>query len=112
MSTHYHLNKLKTYNIIVLGENMRNIIINNKEYTLQEDPFKAFEESLVKDTITDYFMPFDYIFGDFSYGKIRFKGFYDSSNKNCKEMNDIKNLDNYLKNYCSYGCKWFLLKKM
>ena len=74
MSTHYHLNKLKTYNIIVLGENMRNIIINNKEYTLQEDPFKAFEESLVKDTITDYFMPFDYIFGDFSYGKIRFKG--------------------------------------
>ena len=93
-------------------EKEKEVTINNKEYTLQEDPFKAFEESLVKDTITDYFMPFDYIFGDFSYGKIRFKGFYDSNNKNCKEMNDIKNLDNYLKNYCSYGCKWFLLKKM
>ena len=51
-------------------------------------------------------------FGDYAYNKLRLKGFCNFKNKNRKEINDIKNLDSYIKNYCAYGSKWFLLKKM
>ena len=61
--------------------------------------------------MTDYFNNFDYIVGDWSYSKLRLKGFYESNNKNVKDINNINNLDNYLNNYCAYGCKYFVLKK-
>ena len=39
------------------------------------------------------------------------KGFYDSNNKKAKKLNDIKYLEDYIKEYCSPGAKTFLLKK-
>ena len=33
-------------------------------------------------------------------------------NKKCNKINNISLLDDYLKNYCAYNCKWFLLKKI
>lgn len=89
---------------------MDKIIINNHEYTIEHDDYNVFNMDLIE-KITDYFEPFDYIFGDYSYGKVRLKGFYKSDSKNAKEINDIKYLNNYIENYCSYGCKWFLLGK-
>ena len=55
---------------------------------------------------------FDYIFGDIAYDKLRLKGFCDSNNKDKTKINDIKFLEDYIENYCAYGCKWFLLKKI
>ncbi len=72
----------------------------------------CFHYDEVKEYITDYFDPFDYIFGDFSGGKVRLKGFYDSINKNVKKYNDIQYLNIYIKEYCNFGSKTFLLKKL
>ena len=47
-----------------------------------------------------------------AYGKLRLKGFCDKSNKKFKDINDFSKLDDYIKNYCANGCKWFYLKKM
>ena len=33
---------------------------------------------------------FDYIVGDWAYGKVRLKGFYEDDNKNVKSFNNIK----------------------
>lgn len=70
-----------------------------------------FDLEEVKSYFTDYFLPYDYILGDYSYDKLRLKGFYDRANKNVKEINDINNLNNYITGYCAYGAKTFLLKK-
>ena len=66
----------------------------------------------LEEMITDYFDKFDYIFGDIAYDKLRLKGFCDSNNKDKTKINDIKFLEDYIENYCAYGCKWFLLKKI
>lgn len=84
---------------------------NNSNYLLEKNHKDAFVYEEVKDLCTDYFEEFDYILGDYSYSKLRLKGFYDSKNKKVKDINDIKNLDDYVKNYCSYDCKYFLLHK-
>lgn len=66
----------------------------------------------LKEKITDYFDNFDYIMGDFSYDKVRLKGYNDSNNEKTTRVNDIKYLDDYINNYCNYGSKIFLLKKV
>ena len=90
----------------------KSIDINNKKYELIKDDDKCFDLEIVKEKVTDYFDDYDYIFGDFAYGKVRLKGFYDSKNKKAKRINDIKYLEDYIKNYCCYGAKTFLLKKI
>ena len=90
----------------------KNIEINNKTYELIKDDDKCFDLELVKEKVTDYFDDYDYIFGDYAYGKVRLKGYYDSKNKKAKKINDIKYLEEYIKNYCCFGAKTFLLKKI
>lgn len=70
-----------------------------------------FDYDVIKDLFTEYFLDFDYVLGDYSYGKLRLKGFYDSNNKKRKQFNDIKVLDEYIVEYCAPGSKTFLLKK-
>ena len=90
---------------------MKKYTFNNIEYELVEDKDQIFDYDQVQEMITDYFVDFDYILGDMTYGKIRFKGFNDKNNKNFKKINDISGLKDYLKNYCAYEAKYFLLKK-
>lgn len=90
---------------------MKKIIFNDIEYSLEKNYKEGFVVEEVESLCTDYFISFDYIFGDYSYSKLRLKGFYDSDNKKVKEFNDIKGLEDYIKNYCSFDCKYFLLKK-
>ena len=91
---------------------MEKHIINDIQYELIENVKEVFDVNEVRERWTKYFEPFDYILGDVSYGKIRLKGFYNSENKKKKEINDIKNKDAYLKDYCSFNCGYFLLKKI
>lgn len=91
---------------------MKQIIINEQKYEVIEDVNDAIDEGLLKDKITDYYDEFDYIVGDWAYGKVRLKGFYDSKNKKCKEHNNVKNVNKYIEEKCAYGCKWFEIKKI
>ena len=89
---------------------MKKISINEKEYEVIKDHNDAIDLELLKEKVTEYFDGFDYIVGDWAYGKLRLKGFYESNNKKAKKMNDIADLTNYIETKCAYGCKWFQLK--
>lgn len=86
-------------------------LLGNK-YELIRNDKDCFNYEEIVEKATDYFEDYDYIFGDFAYDKVRLKGFYDSDNKKVKEINDIKNMDKYIEDYCSFGARVFLLKKI
>ena len=90
---------------------MNDIILNDIEYKLVKNVRDGYDLEEIKLKATDYFIPFDYIVGDWAYGKLRLKGFYDKENKNCKEFNNIENVDKYIINNCAFNCKYFILKK-
>ncbi|MBE6161726.1 MAG: DUF1027 domain-containing protein [Firmicutes bacterium] len=90
---------------------MKNIEINNVNYEVVTDYNDAIDEEEIKEKLTDYFDDFDYIVGDWAYSKLRLKGFYKEDNKKVSKINNIKDLDNYLKNNCAYGCRYFVLLK-
>lgn len=91
---------------------MKKIIIENNTYNLEKDYKNGFDLEVLKNLYTEYFEDYDYIFGDYSADKLRLKGFYDSKNKKVTQINNIKDLDEYIKNYCNYDCRYFLIKKI
>ena len=90
---------------------MKQYEINGNVYELVSDD-NCFSLDIMKEYLTEFFYNFDYVFGDFSGDKVRPKGFYDTHNKNVKRYNDIQYLDTYKKDFCNFGAKTFLLKKL
>ena len=86
--------------------------INNNKYELIKNFRDGFEVAEVTSKLTDYFEDFDYIVGDWAYGKLRLKGFYESGSKKSKPINDIKILDKYLEENCAKNCRFFVIKKI
>ena len=91
---------------------MNIIKINDHKYELIEGQEQDINKEELSEKITEYFDNYDYIFGDYSYDKVRLKGYNDSKNKKVNKINDIKNLKEYKRDFCSYGARTFLLKKV
>ena len=91
---------------------MKNFIIDNHEYKLIEDYKNGFDLDAVSSKLTDYFYYFDYIVGDWSYGKLRLKGFCKKENINYRDLNDFNKKEQYINNNCAYDCKYFVLENM
>ena len=89
------------------------ININGSEYKIVENYKDCLDKEELQEKLKDidYFDAYDYILGDYSYDKLRLKGFYDKNNKNVKENNNYDNIKKYIEDYCSYGCKYFILEK-
>ena len=86
------------------------IVINEIKYKVVKNYREGFDEEEVKTRMTDYFEGYDYVFGDWAYGKLRLKGFYNKDNKKVNKINNIEDLDKYIKENCAYDCKYFLLE--
>ncbi len=91
---------------------MKKIEINKVEYEIIRNDNNCIDVEELSEKITEYFDEFDYIVGDFAYDKVRLKGYYESNNKKKSDFNDIKNIDEYINEYCSYGARIFILKKV
>ena len=92
---------------------MKNIVeVEKNKYEIIKDYRDGFQKEDFINRYTDYFAEFDYIVGDWAYGKLRLKGFYEDNNKKASKYNKISNLDKYFEGNCSYGCKYFVAKKM
>ena len=84
----------------------------NNNYELMTNYKDGFDKDATENLVTDYFKDYDYIVGDWSYGRLRLKGFCNKENKMFKNINNIDRLDIYLKENCAYDCKYFVLKKI
>ena len=88
------------------------INVNGVKYTVLLNMRDALDVKELEEKLTDYFDDFDYVLGDYAYGKLRLKGFNNKENKKFKPFNDIDTLDDYIKNNCAYGCRHFVISKV
>ncbi len=86
--------------------------IDKYKYKIIREKNECFNIDEIKKLYTDYFEKYDYILGDYSYDKLRLKGFCDKTNEIFNNINDINKVDEYIENYCSYKANYFLLKKI
>ncbi|MBR3116317.1 MAG: YutD family protein [Bacilli bacterium] len=85
---------------------------DKNKYEIITDYREGFVKEEFINRYTDYFKDFDYIVGDWSYGKLRLKGFYDDNNEKASKINKYSLLDKYLEENCAYGCKYFVAKRV
>ena len=87
------------------------ISINNSQYEILEARGEGFNEEAFKSRFSEILNRYDYILGDWGYGQLRLKGFFDDQNQKASYDNKISTIKEYLYEYCNFGCSYFILRK-
>lgn len=85
---------------LVVGDYHLSLVRNHKE---------AFDLTAFNQRFSEILLKYDYLVGDWSNEQLRLKGFY-KEQKSVKNLNTIQRLDDYLNEYCSFGCAYFILE--
>ncbi|MGE7589086.1 YutD family protein [Peribacillus sp. NPDC101480] len=88
------------------------ITINNMTYEIIEDEREGYNEDAFKARYSEILTKYDYIVGDWGYGQLRLRGFFDDSNQKATFDTKISTLSEYLYEYCNFGCPYFVVKKV
>lgn len=90
---------------------MKIIELNNEKYEIIDNYKNSLNYDELCSLCTEHFLMYDYILGDYSYSKLRLKGFFHQNNKKKSDYNNILNYKSYILDYCATDCGYFLLKK-
>ncbi|WP_243290421.1 YutD-like domain-containing protein [Bacillus sp. FJAT-47783] len=88
------------------------ITIQNQQYELVKEFKNGFNEEAFKARYSEILNKYDFIVGDWGYNQLRLRGFFDDQNQKATYDTKISTLDEYLYEYCNYGCAYFVLKKI
>ncbi|QTN00205.1 DUF1027 domain-containing protein [Sediminibacillus dalangtanensis] len=88
------------------------IEIEGKNYEIIENVKDGFQEEAVKQRFSDILSKYDFIVGDWGYEQLRLKGFYDNQNPKAGFDSKISTLDDYLYEYCNFGCAYFVMRRI
>ncbi|MGW9815566.1 YutD family protein [Staphylococcus cohnii] len=88
------------------------IKVNSFYFEIIEDYRECFDETLFANRYADILDKYDYIVGDFGYDQLRLKGFYKDSNKKAELSKRFSTIQDYLLEYCNFGCPYFILRKV
>lgn len=86
--------------------------INGKKYKIIENIKDAFQEEIVIEKYADVLSKYDFIVGDWGYDQLRMKGFYHTGHAKASFDTRIDMLEDYLYEYCNFGCAYFVLQKI
>ena len=78
-------------------------------FTLVENIKDAFDVTAFNQRFSEVLTKFDYIVGDWSNEQLRLRGFY-KDDRTEEKLEKISRLPDYLLEYCSYGCAYFVLE--
>lgn len=88
------------------------ISIQNHTFEIIENFKDGFDEEAFKNRYSEILNKYDYIVGDWGYNQLRLKGFFDDHNQKASFDTKISTLDEYIYEYCNFGCAYFVLKRV
>lgn len=86
--------------------------IDGARYKIIEDNRESIDLEALENRYTPFFEKFHYIVGDLSKDQLRLKGFYKDDQKNIPIDLKINTVEDYLAEYCSYGCSYFIIERL
>ncbi|RZI14282.1 DUF1027 domain-containing protein [Staphylococcus aureus] len=88
------------------------IKVDQHYFELIENYRECFNEEKFIARYTDILDKYDYIVGDYGYDQLRLKGFYKDSNKKAEMSKRFSNIQDYIFEYCNFGCPYFVLRHL
>ena len=102
----YNYNKFPGPSFARIGNK---VVSENIELNIVDDFKDAFDQTAFGQRFSPIMLKFDYIIGDWGNEQLRLKGFY-RDEKPVKSDLKIGRLDDYLTEYCNFGCAYFVLE--
>ncbi|WEV60457.1 YutD family protein [Streptococcaceae bacterium ESL0729] len=102
-------NRFKGEAVISKGDD---ILIGDKVFRLVYNYKEAYDSEKLAQRFSDILTKYDYILGDWGHEQLRLKGFYSSSRKKIPDEQKILAAQDYLDEYCNYGCAFFIIKRL
>lgn len=87
-------------------------IIENLKFELIDSRGEAFDEIAITERWNEVLNRYDYVVGDWGYDSLRLKGFFDDRNPKSSYDNKISTVKDYLEEYCNFGCRYFILRRV
>jgi uncharacterized protein YutD len=85
--------------------------IGGNNYELVHDNKSGWNFEVFRERYSEVLERYDYIVGDWGYNQLRLRGFFkDNNTKGSKEFS-IANFQDYLNEYCNFGCAYFVVEK-
>lgn len=91
------------------------VAVDETHYQINEHPYElvvnyrdAFDRVELSDRFNTYFSRYDYLVGDWGFGQLRLRGFYDDKRNVAGELK-ISALQDYLDEACNTGCPYFVM---
>ncbi|MGA9519056.1 MAG: YutD family protein [Trichococcus sp.] len=89
----------------------KRLLVGTQEYELSIDHREGFDAEALAGRYTSILSKYDYIVGDWGYEQLRLKGFYRNNNSKVSQDKKISFLEDYLYEYCNFGCAYFVIEK-
>lgn len=86
--------------------------VGNQYYELIENVKDGYNEEAFLERYSEILNKYDFIVGDWGYSQLRLRGFYDDRNNRSTYDTKISTLEEYVYEYCNFGCSYFVLKKV
>lgn len=101
----YNYNKFPGPAFALVGDK---VVSENIELSLLINYKEAFDQTVFGQRFSQLMLKFDFIVGDWGNEQLRLKGFYKDDKPVASDLK-IGRLDDYLLEYCNFGCAYFVL---
>lgn len=88
------------------------IRVQSNVYELVANYKNGWNHEAFRERYCDILSKYDYIVGDWGYGQLRLKGFFSDHNTRARPGFRISQLEEYVHEYCNFGCAYFVLRKV
>ncbi|MGT2911637.1 YutD family protein [Streptococcus cameli] len=102
----YNYNKFPGPAFALVGDK---VVSEGIELRLVDNYKEAFDQTIFGQRFSQLMLKFDYIVGDWGNEQLRLKGFYKDDKEVASDLK-IGRLDDYLTEFCNFGCAYFVLE--
>lgn len=88
------------------------IHIANKTYEVVVDHKNGWKPDAFRDRYSEVLERYDFIVGDWGYNQLRLRGFFKDTHPKATKETSIATLQDYLNEYCNFGCAYFIIEKI
>jgi uncharacterized protein YutD len=91
---------------------MKKVEINGMVYEVVTNHRDGWKPEEFRKRYSEILNKYDFIVGDWGYSQLRLKGFFHDNHARATPDTKISFLEEYLNEYCNFGCSYFVLRKV
>ncbi|MBC8081378.1 MAG: DUF1027 domain-containing protein [Gorillibacterium sp.] len=86
--------------------------VGGNVYEMIKDNKNGWNLEVFRNRYSEVLERYDYVVGDWGYNQLRLRGFFKENNPRSNKESTIAGFEDYINEYCNFGCAYFILEKV